>query len=223
MADVRARLMNKKAFLWDFDGCFADTERVHLAAYAKAFEKYGHRVDEVEYFERFTHLGLGAQGEIDAYKLSCRADDIARAKKLAYDHLITSTKVCVFQEVPLVIKKMKSLGAKVAIASNSSREEILTILRQNGNVLDDVDEVIGKLPHLQKKPAPDIFLHALEVLGVKAADAMVFEDSDRGLQAAERAGIEAIWIRTALNERFTSERRALASLSHAELLKLFQS
>jgi beta-phosphoglucomutase-like phosphatase (HAD superfamily) len=43
-----------------------------------------------------------------------------------------------------------------------------------------------------KKPAPDIYLLALERLGVGADDALVIEDSRNGLLAAEAAGLRCV-------------------------------
>ena len=44
----------------------------------------------------------------------------------------------------------------------------------------------------QKKPAPDIYLLALEQLGIRPSDAVVVEDSANGLDAAHAAGITCV-------------------------------
>jgi beta-phosphoglucomutase-like phosphatase (HAD superfamily) len=44
----------------------------------------------------------------------------------------------------------------------------------------------------KKKPAPDIYLLALEKLGLPTADCLVIEDSHNGLLAAEAAGIRCV-------------------------------
>jgi beta-phosphoglucomutase-like phosphatase (HAD superfamily) len=43
-----------------------------------------------------------------------------------------------------------------------------------------------------KKPAPDVYLHALAVLGVSADEAVAFEDSAHGLSAAKGAGLRTV-------------------------------
>ena len=42
------------------------------------------------------------------------------------------------------------------------------------------------------KPAPDVYLTALDGLGVHASEAVAFEDSPNGVQAAKAAGIHAV-------------------------------
>ena len=39
------------------------------------------------------------------------------------------------------------------------------------------------------KPAPDLFLHAAEEMGVRPEDCVVVEDSPAGIDAAKRAGM----------------------------------
>ncbi len=39
------------------------------------------------------------------------------------------------------------------------------------------------------KPAPDLFLHAAEEMGVRPEDCVVVEDSPAGIDAARRAGV----------------------------------
>ncbi|MEP6267434.1 MAG: HAD-IA family hydrolase, partial [Paracoccaceae bacterium] len=43
-----------------------------------------------------------------------------------------------------------------------------------------------------KKPAPDVFLLALERLGLPATDAIAFEDSVNGLRSANAAGLRTL-------------------------------
>ena len=46
------------------------------------------------------------------------------------------------------------------------------------------------------KPAPDMFLLAAERMGVPAADCVVFEDSVLGIEAANRAGMASVLVRS---------------------------
>jgi beta-phosphoglucomutase-like phosphatase (HAD superfamily) len=46
------------------------------------------------------------------------------------------------------------------------------------------------------KPFPDVYLRAAELLGVRAADCVVFEDSHSGVSAAQSAGMQVIGLCT---------------------------
>ncbi len=43
-----------------------------------------------------------------------------------------------------------------------------------------------------KKPAPDIYIHAMQELGLGSADCMAFEDSVNGMRSVLDAGIETL-------------------------------
>lgn len=55
------------------------------------------------------------------------------------------------------------------------------------------------------KPAPDLFLKAADLLGVAPADCLVFEDAWYGVEAARRAGMQAIVITTTIDPQTVKE------------------
>ena len=66
--------------------------------------------------------------------------------------------------------------------------------------LDWFDTVVGSEDTERHKPEPDVFLEAARRLGVEPAACAVFEDSDLGLLAAQRAGMLGIDIRPWLDQ-----------------------
>lgn len=210
-------IFSKKAFLWDFDGCVCDSEEIHYKAYAKAFRHFGHKVNKNEYFHTFTHTGGGVLAEIANYHLTCDPEKIKELKAQYYSDFITNHPVFLFPEVIKIVQRLNSHGIKSVIASNSPRTEIETILLKNqADQLFDI--VIGLEKHLKKKPAPDIFLAALSRLEISPHEAMIIEDSERGLLAAQAADCDAIWIKTPINQTFSTSAPYLAALTHQELL-----
>lgn len=220
--ELSRALRSKKYFLWDFDGCFCDSERFHFLAYAEAFRVWGHDLTEAEYYPSFTHLGEGVPREIERHSLTCDPTVIAADKKKAYQRLIETQHVPLFPEIPDIVTVAKQRLIQNAIASNSPDEEILAILLRNG-FHAQLDLVLGRSASVPKKPAPDLFLLAMQKLGAKPEEALVLEDSRRGLQAARNAGVEAIWIRTRFNADLAVEEPHLASLTHAQFLALLKN
>lgn len=51
------------------------------------------------------------------------------------------------------------------------------------------DHVVCTIDVAQGKPAPDLFLHCAELMGVAPETCLVFEDGTMGFEAAERAGM----------------------------------
>jgi beta-phosphoglucomutase len=219
MAELSKILLEKKIILWDFDGCFCDSENVHFNAYNKAFKKFGHTINKDEYFNTFTHTGGGIAQEIKNHNVECDPEQIRKDKLKYYKEFIQAGEAKIFQEIPEILRRLYSLGIKNVIASNSSKEEIEIILsHSNEKIL--IDNIYGLSAGLRKKPHPDIFNHALEKSGFSPSDALIVEDSERGLIAARDANCDAIWVKTYLTEKFSTTIPHLAKISHKDILSL---
>ena len=94
-------------------------------------------------------------------------------------------------EIPGIKEFLMSLrkaGLRLAVATGSLNR----IVRKNLEMLDieDLIEVAATSEDCEKgKPAPDVFLHAAEKLGVDPGDCLVIEDAGNGLLGARRAGM----------------------------------
>ena len=208
---------DKKFYIWDFDGCFCNSEPYHFLAYDKAFKDYGHCLDESEYFLNFTHLGLGLKNEIETHNLNCDPKVLKDKKNNYYMEYINKGEIKVFEIMTNMLTLIKSFGAKIAIASNSPSYEIEKILEKT-QLRDSLDLIQGYEENLKKKPEPDIFLAAMKKLSANKDNSVIFEDSQRGLLAAQRSFCETnIWIRTHENKSLETDVPYAASLTHAEL------
>ncbi|MFE4581564.1 HAD family hydrolase [Streptomyces chartreusis] len=90
-----------------------------------------------------------------------------------------------------VLEKLGADGAPYCVASSGSHERIRVGHRTTG--LDryfDEGRVFSSQDVGRGKPAPDLFLHAAERMGVAPARCLVVEDSPLGVQAAVAAGMD---------------------------------
>lgn len=97
------------------------------------------------------------------------------------------------QMVPL-FRTLKARGLKLGVAS-SSDEEIIDQLLETMEVEDLVDFRISGRACRAYKPDPEIYLRALEALGLSAGEAMAVEDSPAGILSARRAGLTVLALR----------------------------
>jgi HAD superfamily hydrolase (TIGR01509 family) len=90
---------------------------------------------------------------------------------------------------------VRALAARypLAVASSSPRSLIDAVLDQAG-IADCLAVTVSSEEVGRGKPAPDVYLRALELLGVAPADAVAVEDSGGGLRAAAAAGMRVIAI-----------------------------
>ncbi|MFE5819435.1 HAD family hydrolase [Streptomyces sp. NPDC056479] len=90
-----------------------------------------------------------------------------------------------------VLEKLAADGVPFCVASSGSHERIRVGHRTTG--LDrwfDDSRVFSSQDVGRGKPAPDLFLHAAERMGVAPERCVVVEDSPLGVQAAVAAGME---------------------------------
>jgi HAD superfamily hydrolase (TIGR01509 family) len=93
------------------------------------------------------------------------------------------------------VEAVRALAARypLAVASSSTRSLIEAVLDQTG-LADCFAVTVSSEEVGRGKPAPDVYLRALELLGVDPSDAVAVEDSGGGLRAASAAGMHVIAI-----------------------------
>ena len=109
------------------------------------------------------------------------------------------------------LNEAKRLGLKLAIASSSDRPWVDST--PGGSASSDYfDQVVTRedVGPGRTKPNPDLFLTALDRLGVPKEAAIVFEDSPNGVRAANRAGIFVVAV--------PNELTSTLSLDEADLI-----
>ncbi|MFV0375361.1 HAD-IA family hydrolase [Microbacterium sp.] len=199
------------ALIFDCDGVLADTERYgHLPAFNRAFREAGVPVQwsEQEYGRKVL-IGGGKErmrseftAQLAARWPGCPTDPAAqdeliaelhRRKTALYTERIAAGDIAPRPGIARISAEADAAGWQLAVASTSAEPSVRAVLRRAVG-----DELAGRfavfagdiVPH--KKPAPDIYRHALDTLGVAAADAVVVEDSGIGLDAARGAGLATI-------------------------------
>ncbi|MFF8992034.1 HAD family hydrolase [Streptomyces sp. NPDC014983] len=113
-----------------------------------------------------------------------------------------------------VLEKLAADGVPYCVASSGSHERIRVGHRTTG--LDrwfEEERIFSSQDVGKGKPAPDLFLHAAERMGVAPERCAVVEDSPLGVQAAVAAGMDVYGF-TAMTpaERLTGATRLFAAM-----------
>lgn len=90
-------------------------------------------------------------------------------------------------EVPEVLRELRNMGVKIALASSSPISNIRQVLKECG-ITDYFDSVISGEAFVQAKPDPEIYLCTFERLGVHPPECLVVEDSTYGVAAGAASG-----------------------------------
>lgn len=185
-------IQSYKALIFDCDGTLANTLPVHFQAWSASLNNFGAKLTE-EWF--YQHCGTSALEMIELlnsqfyYELDSALVNAERKK--CYQSMIHTV-----EEIQGIAEIARANYGKVPMAVASGGEgaivqatlEVLK-LRHLFDTVVSVDDVN------RGKPEPDIFLLAAKRLGVAPEDCIVYEDSDSGLEAAQRAGIRFVDVR----------------------------
>jgi HAD superfamily hydrolase (TIGR01509 family) len=199
-----------RALVLDCDGVLADTERYgHLVAFNQTFTEFGLPVHwSLEDYRQKVLIGGGkerlaslltpefvAAAGLPADPAGQQAAVAAwhRRKTEIYTELVTSGAVPPRPGIARTVGEALAAGWRVAVASTSAEPSVVaTLNRAVGPDLAAHVKVFAGDIVAKKKPAPDIYLVALDWLGLPADQVVVIEDSRNGLVAATGAGLATV-------------------------------
>lgn len=169
--------------LFDVDGVLADTEHLHRRALMVAADEYGYEVPDTDArTTRHKLLTAGVPPEMVENVYSLKRDVYAQF----IDH-----EVLLNPELIRVLYTLYGKGYRMAACTNSNEKSTRHLLNNLG--VYGVFSTVVASNHVENgKPAPDIYLAALTQLSALPSEAVAFEDSDVGVEAAARAGIPHI-------------------------------
>lgn len=217
-----------KALIFDFDGLILDTETPEVQVWQSIYREHGFELPVHEWektiggygvstFDAADHLSHLSQGRLDPVTMRNRY-------RRESDLLIHAS--AIMPGVLAMLDQARAHGLKLAIGSSSPHSWVDTHLKRLG-IFHYFNPVICQddVPPGRTKPNPDIYLKTLEQLNVRNAEAVVFEDSPNGVEAARRAGIFAVAVPNPLTAKMGVRGditvSSLAELSLQELLARF--
>ncbi len=180
----------KKYILFDNDGVLVHTEPLYYEANKIILKKELNLDLEFEYYMNIMSKGGSAFELAFSNGVSKSVVEACRTKRDSlYQELIT-TKDIAIKDVKTVLKELAK-KYKMAIVTTSRRVDF-ELIHKNRGIVDFMDFVLCEEDYERAKPYPDPYLKALEIFGARAEDAVVVEDSNRGLVAAKSANIDCI-------------------------------
>lgn len=196
-----------KALIFDCDGVLVDTERdAHRVGFNLAFKAFGINADwSVDLYARLL-LTAGGKERMTVYFdefgwPEAQVSQFGGRQELILALHKEKTRLTsdIVADLPVrpgvlrIIDEAIAAGVRLGVCTTSNPKFIDAVLdlfgpqRKAAFEFVHAGDVVAK-----KKPAPDIYLMALETLGLPASACMVVEDSRNGLLAATGAGIPTL-------------------------------
>ena len=188
--------MTKKAFIFDLDGVIVDTAKYHFLAWQKLANQlcinFTHEhneelkgVSRVRSLDLILELGNITASQEDKNKWLIQKNE---------DYLSYLVDMDEREILPGVVKVLEYLkNNNQAIALGSASKNARPILEKT-NIMHFFDAIVDGNDVSNAKPDPEVFLQAARKLGIINENAIVFEDSVAGIQAANSAKMISIGI-----------------------------
>ena len=181
------------AVIFDCDGVLVDSEVIAHEIETEILGSIGLHYDRHEFTERF--MGMSDP----AFFAALEADGQARLGRSIVGEIRSRINEAMrkaveerLAEVPGALRAVATVRNAKAVASSSTKLRLEFKLKRTGLWDHFAPHIYSAEAVTHAKPAPDLFLHAADALGVQPAQCLVIEDSVNGVFAGRAAGMR-VW------------------------------
>jgi beta-phosphoglucomutase-like phosphatase (HAD superfamily) len=182
--------------LFDHDGVLVNTEPLYLQAIQEQLAKLGIVLSEAEYLKG---MAYGADPWALARETGCdetAIDDLRDARDACYQQLLQTQSIEIVGADAVIAELARHFTLAIVTTSRDVDFDLIhglngyPLTERTPRIVEHMDFVLKRSHYQNSKPDPEPYLLALHRFGIEAAQALVIEDSERGLRSAVAAGID---------------------------------
>ena len=182
------------AYIFDHDGTLSLSMHVHFDGWIESFRKNGGNFEFTrEIAQSYAGVGMHDTVKILNDRFGCEMDPervVLDQENYFFNNI---ERVKPYDPVVNFAKNCKAEGKPIAVASGGVKETVVMTMNQIG-ITDLFDVIVTQDDVKNSKPAPDLFLLAAERMNIKPNKCLVFEDSQLGIEAANKAGMKSVFV-----------------------------
>ena len=180
-----------RAILFDMDGTLVDSTAVVERVWARFAERFGLDLADI------LKTSHGRRMEDSIVRFGPEGVDVAAVQKdLSEFEFATTEGVVAVPGAPEFVRSLP--GDRIAVVTSAGRELAEMRLRSVDVPVPGV--LVGAEDVTNGKPHPEPYATAAAALGVDAADTVVFEDADAGIESGLAAGMRVVVVGDAAGE-----------------------
>lgn len=209
----------KKYILFDNDGVLVETENWYFEANKKALKELGLTLEFNRYQEIMTK---GSSVWEDAMEAGIPIKTIDKQRIIRdnyYQEFLLTKNI----EIPNVKKVLTNLSKKYKMAIiTTSRRVDFELIHNNRGISSFMEFILCVEDYPRAKPYPDPYLKGLELFKASNKEAIVVEDSQRGLISAVNANIDCVVVKNEFTKTqdFSKATHFIESLEQLETILL---
>ncbi len=207
-----------KAIIFDMDGVLIDAKEWHYEALNRALGLFGMEISRYDHL--ITYDGLPT-------KTKLRMLSMERGLPEALHGFINEIKQIYTMEAiyakckptfhhQFALSRLQAQGYRMAVCSNSVRNTVEMMLERAG-LLPFMEFFLSNEDVLKPKPAPDMYLQAIQRMGLAADECLIVEDNPNGIKAARDSGAHVLCVSDVRDVSYAniSQRVAQLEAGHA--------
>ena len=191
-----------KGVLFDFDGIAVKSMEQHYEAWSKALAEKGCSIKKEDF------LVLEGQGVKEISNAIGRTfnlnqqdiNELGERKSFYYKQIMHLEFYPYFFGL---LKVLKNKNLKMGVVTGGAKSRVSSVVENHFGeyfqCLITVDDV------MRGKPFPEPFLKGAEFLGIKPDECIVIENAPKGIEAAVKAGMTVIAVKTTLTEKYLNQ------------------
>lgn len=205
-----------KAVIFDMDGVLIDAKDWHYDALNQALRLFGLEISRADHLTTFDGLPTRRKLEMLTVTegLPVELHGFLNELKQAYTMEIVNSRCRPTFIHEYALAKLKSRGIKLAVASNSVRNSVVAMMERS-HLAVYLDVMLSNEDVSKPKPDPEIYIRAMEQLGVQPQEALIVEDNEHGIRAARASGAHVLVVKTVQDVNLVNIERRIEEISQA--------
>lgn len=207
-----------QALLLDHDGTLVESETLHAQAWIQTLANHNAVLNQEDYFKHYAGFSTlqNAKDFIELFDLTVSPQTLTRQKVVLTQNWLTQNAFPLIEGARELISWAQMQNLRQAIVTGGQRISVERTLSYY-DLGHFIESISSQEDVTNNKPAPDLYLLALERLGLAANNTIAIEDTERGMQAALGADIRCIAVRNEHSQThdFTGAMACVNSLPEA--------
>jgi HAD superfamily hydrolase (TIGR01509 family) len=182
-----------KAVVFDMDGVLIDAREWHYEALNQALGLLGYEITRYEHLS--TYDGLPTKRKLEMltveHGLPAELHSFLNSLKQQYTLEYVATRCKPVFQHQYALARLKAAGYRLGVASNSVRRTVQEMM-ERADLMQYLDVIVSNEDVARAKPDPEMYVKAMDRLGVTPEQTVVVEDNENGVKAATAAGAHVL-------------------------------
>lgn len=210
-----------QAIVFDMDGVLIEAKDWHYEALNQALRLFGFEISRYEHLTTFDGLPtrrklqlLSADGDLPP-----ELHEFINDMKQRYTMEIVASKCKPRFIHQYALSRLRAEGYRLAVASNSIRNSIETMMRL-AELSQYLEFMVSNEDVTKAKPDPEMYNQAIARLGLSPTEVLIVEDNENGLRAARGSGAHVMAVRHVDDVNYTNISRRIAECNELSAVRV---